>query len=67
MSNGAIISVLINLILGGYFIYIYPRSVTRRLPELPPLFRFLFRTVPIIGYLLILATLGYVGWVLFYG
>ncbi len=65
MSEGVLLSVVINLVVGVYFVYFYPRSVTRRLPQLPPVFQFLFRTVPVIGYLLILFTLGYVGWTLF--
>jgi hypothetical protein len=66
MSEGVLFSVVINLMVGAYLIYIYPRSITKRLPELPPLFQHLFKTVPIIGYLIIIFTLGYVGWV-FYG
>lgn len=61
MSNGEIISVLINLAVGIYFAVYYPRSVRKRFAAntTPRAFAFMLKWVPIFGYLIIAMTVVY--------
>jgi len=61
MSNGEIVSVLINLAVGLYFAIYYPRSVRKRFAAntTPRAFAFMLRWVPIFGYLIIGMTVIY--------
>ncbi len=65
MSEGLIISVIINFIVALYFIYIFPRNLEKKLPQIsqaPPFFRFLHRAVPIVGRIIIVLTLFLSAW-----
>ena len=62
MSDGLIVSVLINFIVAFYFIYYFPRNLAKKLPQMPPFFRFMHRVVPILGKLIIAATLFLIAW-----
>lgn len=62
MSEGLIISVIINFLVAFYMIYIFPRNLAKKLPQMPPFFRFLHRVIPIIGKLIIILTLFLIAW-----
>ena len=62
MSESLIISVIINFLVAFYFIYIFPRNLAKKLPQMPPFFSFLHRTVPIIGRIIIVLTLFLIAW-----
>ena len=62
MSEGLIISVIINLLVAFYFIYVFPRNLAKKLPQMPPFFKFLHRVIPIVGLLLIIVTLSLIPW-----
>ncbi len=59
MSHGDLLSLLINMIVGVYFIHFFPKRLKQQMPSMPPLFALLYRFIPIIGYLLIAASLIY--------
>ncbi len=61
MSSGELISILINIGVGLYFAYYYPRDLQKRLGagRIPPLFALLLRILPPIGWALILGSVGY--------
>jgi hypothetical protein len=61
MSNGDILSILINLAVGVYFAVIYPRSVRKRFAAntTPRAFALMLKWVPVFGYLIIGMTLVY--------
>lgn len=59
MSGGEIVSLLINIAVGGYFAWYYPRSVRGKLDRMPPIFSTLNRFLPPFGYVLILSALIY--------
>lgn len=59
MHAGELLSLLINIGVGIYFIHYYPRSVRGKLQQMPRIFSVLNRVLPILGYLLIGATLLY--------
>ncbi len=59
MTGGEIVSLLINIAVGVYFAWYYPRSVHGKLDRMPPLFATLNRILPPFGYVLILSGLAY--------
>lgn len=61
MSYGEALSLLINIAVGIYFFYFYPRTVRSKLGSgrLPPLFAVMLRILPPIGIALIGITLVY--------
>lgn len=61
MSIGEIVSILINLAVGSYFAFYYPRSVRKRFTaqNRPRAFTLLLRVVPLVGYLIIGMTVIY--------
>lgn len=59
MRGGELLSLLINISVGIYFIHYYPRSVRGKLDRMPRIFSVLNRALPIFGYLLIAATVIY--------
>ncbi len=61
MSNGDIVSILINLVVGIYFAVYYPRSVRKRFTDrsTPRAFTLLLKVVPLLGYLIIGMTVIY--------
>lgn len=61
MSIGDSISILINLAVGGYFLYFYPRSIAKRFASHPTPrgFVLLQKVVPPVGGLIIVLTLIY--------
>lgn len=62
MSEGLIISVIINFLVAFYMIYIFPRNLAKKLPQMPPFFSFLHRAVPLFGKLIIILTLFLIAW-----
>ena len=62
MSEGLIVSVIINFLVAFYMIYIFPRNLVKKLPQMPPLFRFLHRAIPILGKVIIVLTLFLIAW-----
>jgi len=62
MSEGLIVSVIINFLVAFYMIYIFPRNLAKKLPQMPPFFRFLHRFIPILGRLIIVLTLFLIAW-----
>ena len=62
MSEGLIVSVIINFLVAFYMIYIFPRNLAKKLPQMPPLFSFLYRAVPIVGKMIIVLTIMLIGW-----
>lgn len=63
MGGGEWLSVAINLAVGLYLVWFYPRALRARLGSgrLPPLFALLRKVVPLLGYLLLAGTVLYVG------
>ncbi len=61
ISTGEWISILINLAVGIYFAYYYPRSVHKRFSShtMPRAFIMLVKVVPLIGFLIIGLTVIY--------
>lgn len=62
MSNGDIISIVLNLLVGAYFAFIYPKSVQKRFnstQQVPRGFVLLRRVIPAVGYVIIILTLTY--------
>lgn len=61
LSGGEYISAVINLLIAAYLIQFYPRSVQRQFQgrPMPPLFRLLYRGIPVAGYLLAAGTIIY--------
>lgn len=62
MSDGLIVSVIINFVVAFYFIYYFPRNLEKKLPQMPPFFRFMHRAVPLFGKFLIVLTLFLIAW-----
>lgn len=52
MGGGELLSLLINVGVGAYFAWYYPRSVRGKLDRMPPIFTVLNRVLPVVGYLL---------------
>lgn len=62
MASGDIISILLNLAVGSYFAFVYPRSVQKRFQggsQVPRGFVMLRRVIPKVGLLIIVLTLFY--------
>ena len=61
MSTGTIISLAVNILVGIYFAWFYPRSLRRKLGggQLPPAFAILSHLLPPLGWLLIIGSVGY--------
>jgi hypothetical protein len=61
MSNADIISIIINLAVGFYFVVIYPRSLGKRFGDRPAprAFVLLRKVLPPVGWLIITLTLIY--------
>lgn len=59
MGGGEVLSVLINIAVGVYFFWYFPRSVRGKLDRLPPIFTLLNRVLPVFGYLLVGVTAVY--------
>ncbi|PKM44673.1 MAG: hypothetical protein CVV05_08940 [Gammaproteobacteria bacterium HGW-Gammaproteobacteria-1] len=59
MDGGEALSVLINIAVGAYFAWYFPRSVRGKLDRMPRLFTFLSRALPVVGYLLMAASIVY--------
>lgn len=63
MSQGVLISLLINVLVGLYFALIYPRSLRRTFRgNPPPLFALLGKTLVPVGWLLMIGSIGYGGY-----
>ncbi len=61
MNYGDFVSLIINLGVGAYFVYFFPRQLNRQMPENKPrLFVYLEYLIPSIGYVLIGGTILYV-------
>ena len=71
MATGDIISILLNLAVGVYFAFVYPRSVEKRFrsaAQVPRGFVVLRQVIPKVGLLIIVLSLAYgasllMGWV----
>ena len=63
MTPGEIVSIAINFAVGIYFVHYFPRNLKRKIPAeaMPPFFAIMLTIVPLLGYLLIAATLIYIG------
>lgn len=59
MGAGELLSLLINIGVGAYFAWYYPRSVRAKLDRLPRIFAVLYRVLPVVGYLLITLSVVY--------
>lgn len=59
MTGGEIVSLIINIAVGAYFAWYYPRSVHGKLDRMPRVFATLNRVLPPFGYVLILSALVY--------
>jgi cellobiose-specific phosphotransferase system component IIC len=61
VSTGLLLSLAINLLVGAYFVWFYPRSVHRQFSgrQVPPAFSILLRILPPAGALLMLASVLY--------
>jgi hypothetical protein len=59
MGGGELLSLLINIGVGAYFAWYYPRSVRGKLDRMPPVFSALNRVLPIAGYLLMTLSVVY--------
>ena len=53
MSSGELFSLLINIAVGVYFAWYYPRSVRGKLDRMPRIFSVLNKILPPLGYVLI--------------
>ncbi|MEN8169889.1 MAG: hypothetical protein ABFS08_06665 [Pseudomonadota bacterium] len=61
MSSGDLISIIINLVVGLYFVVFYPRSLGKRFAgrPVPRGFTLLQKVVPPVGWMIIALTLIY--------
>ncbi len=62
MSTGDIVSILVNLAVGIYFAFIYPRTVEKRfkaMTQVPRGFVMLRQVIPKVGILIIVLTVLY--------
>lgn len=59
MDGGEALSVLINIAVGAYFAWYFPRSVRGKLDRMPRIFTLLNRVLPVVGYLLMAASIVY--------
>ncbi len=59
MGGGELLSLLINLGVGAYFAWYYPRSVRGKLERMPRIFTVLNRVLPVAGYLLMALSVVY--------
>lgn len=59
MGGGELLSLLINIGVGTYLAWYYPRSVRDELDRLPRIFTLLYRVLPVVGYLLIILSVVY--------
>ncbi len=59
MGGGEALSVLINIAVGAYFAWYFPRSVRGKLDRMPRIFTVLNRVLPVVGYLLMAASIVY--------
>lgn len=60
MGGGELLSLLINIGVGVYFAWYYPRSVRGKLDRMPRIFTVLYRVLPVVGYLLMALSAIYV-------
>lgn len=60
MGGGELLSLLINIGVGAYFVWYYPRSVRGKLDRMPRIFTVLYRVLPVVGYLLMALSAIYV-------
>jgi hypothetical protein len=63
VTPGEIVSIAINIAVGIYFIHYFPRNLKRKIPaeSMPPFFAIMLTIIPLLGYLLLAATLIYIG------
>ncbi|GAB4293741.1 MAG: hypothetical protein Kow0096_09550 [Thiohalomonadaceae bacterium] len=59
MGGGELLSLLINIGVGAYFAWYYPRSVRGKLERMPMIFTLLNRVLPVLGYLLMVGSVVY--------
>lgn len=59
MGGGELLSLLINIGVGAYFAWYYPRSVRGKLDRMPRIFSVLNKVLPPLGYLLIALSVIY--------
>lgn len=59
MGGGEALSVLINIAVGAYFAWYFPRSVRGKLDRMPRIFTLLNRVLPVVGYLLMAGSAVY--------
>jgi uncharacterized protein (DUF3820 family) len=61
MSTGILLSLLVNILVGIYLAWFYPRSVRKTFPDgnLPRIFAILTRVMPIVGIVLIIGSVLY--------
>lgn len=59
MGGGEALSVLINIAVGAYFAWYFPRSVRGKLDRMPRIFTVLNRVLPVVGYLLMAVSIVY--------
>lgn len=59
MSGGELFSLLINIAVGIYFAWYYPRSVRGKLDRMPRIFSLLNKILPPLGYVLIAVSIIY--------
>ncbi len=59
MSSGELFSLLINIAVGVYFAWYYPRSVRGKLDRMPRIFSVLNKILPPLGYVLIAVSILY--------
>ncbi len=59
MSGGELFSLLINIAVGIYFAWYYPRSVRGKLDRMPRIFSLLNKILPPLGYVLIAVSILY--------
>ncbi|MBW6476972.1 MAG: hypothetical protein K0A95_07865 [Chromatiales bacterium] len=64
MATGEMVSIVLNLLVGIYFAFIYPKSVQKRFSSGAPVprgFVLLRRVIPKVGIVIIVMTLVYAG------
>jgi len=59
VSGGELFSLLINIAVGIYFAWYYPRSVRGKLDRMPRIFSLLNKILPPLGYVLIAVSILY--------
>jgi hypothetical protein len=61
VNTGIVLSLVINMLVGAYFVWVYPRSMRKhfRTGTIPPGFAVLLKVLPPFGVLLMLGSLLY--------